>query len=38
MVATSFAIKGAIGAAMMLASATLSQAFTANGLNYVNYW
>jgi hypothetical protein len=38
MVSTTLAFKGAIGAAMMLASATLSQAFSANGLNYVNYW
>ncbi|KAG2184468.1 hypothetical protein INT43_000377 [Umbelopsis isabellina] len=38
MVSSSLAIKGAIGAAVMLASATISQAFSADGINYVNYW
>ncbi|KAI8577385.1 hypothetical protein K450DRAFT_177900 [Umbelopsis ramanniana AG] len=31
-------LKSAFGATLMLASASLSQAFNANGINYVNYW
>jgi hypothetical protein len=38
MISSSFAIKGTVGAAIMLASATFSQAFSADGINYVNYW
>ncbi|KAI9280847.1 glycoside hydrolase superfamily [Umbelopsis sp. AD052] len=31
-------LKSTLGATLMLASASLSQAFNADGINYVNYW